>query len=254
MADVGYIAIVVAGFGAYWWRHIRPVRQRVAIDHVFTPDAEVALHVATHEATARGQEMSSLHVLYGLVQDEAVIGAIATAGGDPDALEDRILAALAAAMPGPIDDAREDTRWVVGHAATIAQRSGRRASCTDLWAFLGDSRAARLVNESQLNRRAILFALYHGGRDPELPPGDERDVFVVLRNDDYTTQQFVCTVLRDVFGIAEPQASAIMLATHTAGRAVIGRFSAATARSKIGEVRALAVPHGFPLWIGVEPA
>ena len=42
MADVGYIAIIVAGFGAYWWRHLRS-RPRESASELFTPDAEVAL-------------------------------------------------------------------------------------------------------------------------------------------------------------------------------------------------------------------
>ena len=43
-------------------------------------------------------------------------------------------------------------------------------------------------------------------------------------------------------------------ATHTAGRAVIGRFAATDARDKIAQARALAKAQAFPLWIGVEPA
>lgn len=249
MADVGYIAIVVAGFGAYWWRHIRLARPRNELSTLFTPDAEVALHVATHEARARRQELSSLHVLYGLLQDDAVTAAIETAGGSPGSLEDRVLAALAAPVTPP-----DDAEWVVGHAAAVAQRSGRQASCVDLWAFLGESHAARLVNESQLSRAATLFAMFHGGREPEVTLLDGLDVFVVLRNDHYTTQQFVCTILRDVFALDHARASELMMTTHTAGRAVVGRFTAAAAREKISEVRALATAQGFPLWIGVEPA
>ena len=76
MADVGYIAIIVAGLGAYWWRHLRP-QPRDRTRALFESDAEVALHVATHEASSRRQELSSLHVLYGVLQDEAVTAAIA---------------------------------------------------------------------------------------------------------------------------------------------------------------------------------
>ena len=262
LADVGYIAFVVAGFGAYWWRHMRPVRPRAAHHELFAPDAEIALHVATHEATSRGQELSSLHVLYGLLQDETVTAAIATAGGNPDALEDRVLAALAL----PVDDARadaqgeaqdeapHDARWIVGHAAGVAHRAGRQANCTDLWAFLGTSHAARLIDEAKLDRGATLFALFHGGRASDVTLADDRDVFVVLRNDHYTTQAFVCSILRDVFVLTEAEAAAIMLTTHTTGRAVVGRFTAAAARAKIAEVRALARTQAFPLWIGTEPA
>jgi len=245
--DVGYIALVVAGFGAYWWRHMRPPRPRPAL---LAPDADVAIHVALHEASSRHQELSSLHVLYGLLQDEDVIAAITTAGGDPDGLEDRVLAALATANA----EARADGQWIVGHAATIAHRAGRQATCTDLWASLPESYAATLIDDAKLARGAVLFALFHGGREPEVTLADDRDVFVVLRNDHYTTQQFVCSILCDVFALPEARATAIMLATHTTGRAVIGRFTAAAARAKIAEVRTLARAQAFPLWIGVEPA
>src|SRR5687768_5570243 len=57
-----------AGAGALWWQQSRP--RRFALDTVFEPDADVALHVASHEAQSRGQAVASLHVLYGLVQDE----------------------------------------------------------------------------------------------------------------------------------------------------------------------------------------
>lgn len=254
MADVGYIAIVVAGFGAYWWRHLR-ARPREAASELFTPDAEVALHVAIHEATSRRQPLSSLHVLYGLLQDEAVVDAIRTAGGDPDALEDRVLAALTALPEGGGHEDDEDHGGeLAGRAAAIARHGGRRASCTDLWAALAGSPAARLIDDGKLDRGATLFVLAHGGRAPDVALPDSRDVFVVLRNDHYTTQQFVCSVLREVFALPDDQAHAIMMATHTTGRAVIGRFTAAAARDRIEQARALARAQAFPLWIGVEPA
>jgi ATP-dependent Clp protease adaptor protein ClpS len=248
VADVGYIAIVVAGLGAYWWRHLRP-RPRDNTSALFEPDAEVALHVAMHEASSRHQELSSIHVLYGLLQDEAVVAAIATAGGDPDALEDRVLAALAA-LPGDDDSGAP----VANRAAVIAYATGRRATCTDLWATLAGSSAARLLDDARLDRGGTLFALFHGGHAPEITLPDARDVLVVLRNDHYTTQEFVCGVLRDVFALPEAQASEVMLATHATGRGVIGRFTAAAARDKITAARALAQAQAFPLWIGVEPA
>jgi ATP-dependent Clp protease adaptor protein ClpS len=256
VADVGYIAIVVAGFGAYWWRHLR-ARPRASASELFSPDAEVALHVAIHEATSRRQPLGSLHVLYGLLQDEAVVGAIRTAGGDPDALEDRVLAALTAVAERDDDDDDDDDDHggdLAGRAAAIARHGGRRASCTDLWAALAGSPAARLIDDGKLDRGATLFALFHGGRAPDIALPDSRDVLIVLRNDHYTTQQFVCGMLREVFALPDDQAHAIMMSTHTAGRAVVGRFPAAAARDRIEQVRALARNHGFPLWIGVEPA
>ncbi|HET9627322.1 MAG TPA: ATP-dependent Clp protease adaptor ClpS [Kofleriaceae bacterium] len=252
MADAGYIAIVVAGFAAYWWRHMRPVWRRQPLP--LTPDAEVAVHVAIHEAEARHQAMASLHILYGLLQDDAVTAAIRSAGADPDALEDRVLSQLGQApLPAPDPDNPDDGHWLVARA--IARRHDRPVGCADLWALLGEFPVAKLLDAAALDRGAVLFILFHGGPAPELPAAaDHRDVFVVLRNDHFTTQELVCHVLRDVFALSDTQAQATMLAAHTSGRAVIGRFSAAAARAKIDQARALARPHAFPLWIGTEPA
>ena len=248
MADAGYIAIVVASLGAYWWRHLRPARPSLMVSDLFAPDAEVALHVATHEATTRTQAMSSVHLLYGLLQDETVVAAIASAGGNPDALEDRVLAALDAAAT-----TMEDVGALIDFVAAQAHHATRQATCTDLWAALRGSSAAKLLDDGGLDRHAVLFLLFHGHAEPDLALADQRDVLVVLRNDHYTTQTFVCTVLRDVFELRNAEAETIMRATHTEGRAVVGRFTAVAARSKVAAARALARAQSFPLWIGVEP-
>lgn len=251
MADAGYIAIVVAGFAAYWWRHMRPIWKRQPLP--LTAEAEVAVHVAMHEAETRRQALASLHILYGLLQDDAVTAAIHGAGSDPDALEDRVLAALTRAPePAPDPDHPDDGHWLVARA--IARRHDRQVGCADLWALLGEFPVAALLHDAKLDRGAVLFILFHGGPAPELPVGEHRDVFVVLRNDHFTTQELVCRVLSEVFELADSQAQATMLSAHTSGRAVIGRFSAQVARAKIDQARALARPHAFPLWIGTEPA
>ena len=249
MPDLGYIALVAAGFGAYWWQHLRPHRARKPASDTFTPDAEVALHVANHEAKSRGHEaMSSVHVLYGLVQDETITGAIRKAGGDVDALEDRVLAALGTA-PTSSDDARQ----VVMRAVVVAQQAERRASCTDLWAYLAETAAATLLEACTINRGTVLFTLFHGISEQETPIA-AGDVFIVLRNDDYTTHEFVHRLLQDVFAVPADKATELTMTTHTAGRAVIARLAAEVARTKIAEARTLARAHGFPLWIDAEPA
>src|SRR5262245_26333321 len=86
-------AIVAAGFGALALRRARP-RNAPQLESPFDADADVAMHVAGHEARSRGQLLSTTHVLYGLVQDAGIAEAIRRTGGDVDALEDRILAAL----------------------------------------------------------------------------------------------------------------------------------------------------------------
>jgi ATP-dependent Clp protease adaptor protein ClpS len=245
-----YFALVAAGMGVLWWRHLRQHdrSQTRALGTVFDPDAEVALHVAGHEARSRGTSMTSLHVLYGLLQDEQIAGAIRDAGGEPATYEDRVLAMLTDG--GAVREVEDDLERTIGRAAAHASHAERRATTTDLWAYLRGSAAAQILDEHVL--ATVLFRLCHGS-EPSTATAGNADVHVVLRNDDYTTQQFVCHVLEDVFALDEATASAHMLQTHTQGRAVIGRYRPDDARAKIDAVRARAKEAGFPLWIGVEP-
>jgi ATP-dependent Clp protease adaptor protein ClpS len=242
-------ALVAAGFGALALRRARP-RSRLQLESPFDGDAEVAMHVAGHEARSRDQMLSTTHVLYGLIQDEAIAGAIRATGGDVDALEDRVLAALDREVTQEVADT---TRRALATAINIADNAGnrRRCGCIDLWAYVARSEH-ELLAAAGIDRVAALFVLYHGAPAPAVDVLGG-DVNVVLRNDDYTTREFVCEVLRDVFSLDEAVAEARMLTTHHEGRAVIGRYRVAEARDKIREVRDRAHAGGHPLWIGIEP-
>lgn len=253
-----------AGAGALWWQSSRPRR---ALPSAFEPDADVALHVAGHEARTRGQAIASMHLLYGLVQDETITTALRDVGCDPDLLEDRTLSALAAI--GPSHELTEEIDYVYGRALHSAYSAGRKVSCRDLWAYLAGSAAHVVVTAAGVSHVAVLFRLCHGAEPPpysvEPAPGLQAapgspinappigDVHVVLRNDDYTTRDFVCEILERTFTFNTSDSNARMMQTHTEGRAIIGRFSAAEAKAKILEVREAAREHGFPLWIGIEP-
>jgi ATP-dependent Clp protease adaptor protein ClpS len=236
-----------AGAGALWWHQSRPRR---ALETAFEADADVALHVAGHEARSRGQAIASVHLLYGLVQDEVITGALRDAGHDPDALEDRTLAALAKIAPA--DELSEEIDYVYGRALHSAYSHGRKVSCRDLWAYLAGSDASALIDAAGISHVAVLFRLCHGGEPPSEGPAGA-DVHVVLRNDDYTTRDFVVDVLENIFTFDSEAANTRMMQTHTQGRAVLGRFTPAEARAKIQQVRDLAREHGLPLWIGIEP-
>jgi ATP-dependent Clp protease adaptor protein ClpS len=98
----------------------------------------------------------------------------------------------------------------------------------------------------------VLFRLYHRNA-PQPLDGFTGDVFVVLRNDDYTTREIVVEILTTTFGYDAGRAETRMMETHTQGRGVVGRYPVATARAKVTEVRELTRSRGFPLWIGIEP-
>jgi ATP-dependent Clp protease adaptor protein ClpS len=245
-----------ASAGGLWWYQARGHRlggrSAAELGAAFDDDAEVALHVAQHEAVTRGHALSSLHVLYGLVQDERVIEALRAQGHDPEAFENAILEALA--VPRPLSTGvTERVRYIYAYAFHSAEHAGRKASCVDLWAYLADSDADEVLAKAKVSHVDVLFQLCHRMAPPALDSIDLGDVHVVLRNDDYTTRDFVCELLTGTFGCTEEAAETRMMQTHTEGRGVVGRFRVHDAKTKIQAARELSKSRGFPLWIGIEP-
>jgi len=75
---------------------------------------------------------------------------------------------------------------------------------------------------------------------------------VLLHNDDYTTMEFVVSILVSVFGKPLEQAVAIMLNVHRQGVGECGVFTYEVAETKVETVHALAVENGFPLKSSME--
>lgn len=244
-----------AGAGGLWWYQARSMRlggrSYAELPAAFDDDAEVALHVAQHEAVSRGHALSSVHILYGLVQNERVIEALRETGIDPDQFETAILETLG--TPRPISSGvTERVRLIYAYAFHSAGHAERKPSIVDLWAYLQDSDAVAVLDAAKVSHHDILFRLIHGAV-PSLDTIDLGDLFIVLRNDDYTTGDFVVELLTGVFGLARDAAVERTQQTHTDGRGVIGRFRAHDAKAKIQHARELARTRGFPLWIGIEP-
>ncbi|MEI6876784.1 MAG: ATP-dependent Clp protease adapter ClpS [Spirochaetota bacterium] len=83
------------------------------------------------------------------------------------------------------------------------------------------------------------------------PPEEYR---VVLLNDDFTTMEFVVSVLMTVFHKAVPEATRIMLDVHKKGRGLVGVYTYDLAVTKINQVHQLARQNGFPLKCLMEKA
>ena len=75
---------------------------------------------------------------------------------------------------------------------------------------------------------------------------------VGLLNDDYTTMEFVVSVLESVFQKSPAESYRLMMQVHTQGRAVCGTYTYEIAETKVGSVRDLATREGFPLQAAVE--
>ncbi|HSD87284.1 MAG TPA: ATP-dependent Clp protease adaptor ClpS [Kofleriaceae bacterium] len=250
--SVEVLGILLASAGASYalraWQRRREPRR---LEDVLAEDAAVVVSVATHEAgTRQHPEIWPIHLLYGLLQDEVFVETIKRLGGDPDAIENRVLAEL---DRRPARERDDGARLEALRVLAFAHHGGeRQMTCKDLWAYLARTTTAQLVDGGELTRHALLFTLVHGMPEPSTALPDRTDVHVVLRNDDYTTRELVTEILEDVFGMSEADAETRMLQVHNEGRGVVGRFKLDVARPKIDEVRRRARERMLPLWIGVE--
>lgn len=75
---------------------------------------------------------------------------------------------------------------------------------------------------------------------------------VLLHNDDYTTMDFVVTVLESVFNKSPGDATRIMFNVHRTGMGVCGVYPAEVAETKVALVHYLARENSFPLRCSME--
>lgn len=76
---------------------------------------------------------------------------------------------------------------------------------------------------------------------------------VLLHNDDYTTMEFVITVLRQFFHKSEAEALHTMLTVHHKGVGMAGLYTRETSETKVNQVNEFAREHQHPLKCSMEP-
>jgi ATP-dependent Clp protease adaptor protein ClpS len=77
---------------------------------------------------------------------------------------------------------------------------------------------------------------------------------VILHNDDYTTMDFVVTVIVSVFHKSAAEATKIMLDVHKKGQGVVGVYTFDIASTKASQVHEMARQNEFPLRASCEEA
>ena len=75
---------------------------------------------------------------------------------------------------------------------------------------------------------------------------------VLLLNDDYTSMEFVVSILEEVFQKTPAEAYRLMMQVHTQGQAVCGAYPYDIAETKVDMVRQLAEGEGMPLQATIE--
>jgi len=77
---------------------------------------------------------------------------------------------------------------------------------------------------------------------------------VLLKNDDYTTMEFVVQILQSVFNMPEDQAIQVMLNVHVKGVGVAGIYPYEIAEMKVARTTSMAREQEFPLLVTMERA
>lgn len=77
---------------------------------------------------------------------------------------------------------------------------------------------------------------------------------VVLLNDDYTTMEFVVSVLETIFQKSPAEAYQIMMHVHVNGRGIAGVYPWEVAETKASTVIGMARDAGYPLKAVTEEA
>ncbi len=76
---------------------------------------------------------------------------------------------------------------------------------------------------------------------------------VILHNDDYTTMEFVISILKDIFRKNLLEAEQIMMQVHTAGSSTVGIYTREIAEMKVARTLKRAKDAGYPLLCTFEP-
>ena len=75
---------------------------------------------------------------------------------------------------------------------------------------------------------------------------------VLMHNDDYTTQEFVVLLLRDIFRKNDGEAVQIMRHVHDNGVGIAGIYPHEVAEAKVDKSMNLARKFEFPLQLTIE--
>ncbi len=75
---------------------------------------------------------------------------------------------------------------------------------------------------------------------------------VLLHNDDYTSMEFVVSILENIFRKSTPEATRVMLDVHQQGIGVAGVYTREICETKILLVHGLARKNDFPLRCSME--
>lgn len=83
-------------------------------------------------------------------------------------------------------------------------------------------------------------------------PKEPQKHSVIILNDDFTTFEFVISVMMSVFMKTYDEAVSIAEETHVKQRTTVGKYPLDIAKSKVAKATAMARAEGFPLRFDIQ--
>jgi len=196
------------------------------------------------------------HVLLAALDTDWFAAAATAVGQDPRALAPHLEDALTRLGTSSTHEAPTlsvEVLTLIRTAAAQASSNGSdRITPERLVGHVFRSRA-HLFRAAGVSRVALLRAMTSVHVASLLEDVDPRtEVDVVFHNDDFTTMEFVQSVLQKEFSLSLPEATAVMLLVHRSGEAVAARLYADEARDAVGKVLLRAEQEGMPLRISLR--
>lgn len=220
-------------------------------------DAGILIDRAKTRAKERSHDVVvGEHVLLAALETDWFAAAARAVGQDPDALAPHLEIALTrhgVGAPRDVPTLSPEVLTLIRTAAAQASSTGtERITPERLVGHVFRSRA-HLFRSAGISRTALLHAMIGSDVAAAVEHFDpQTEVDVVFHNDDFTTMEFVLSVLKQEFDLSDADATAIMIRVHRTGEAVAARLYADDARDRVIATSLRAEEEGMPLRLSLR--
>lgn len=212
------------------------------------------------------------HLLYALLKDNESSSIIKACGGNIDKINDSLNFYFKQKLENNqnknklavkiSDELRQTVKNAIKRAISSEQKPEGLTSGYILASLLEreDSFSYKILIENKISRLKILKYLSHQGIDirgfnttEEIPVHYKHGIWkVIIYNDNFTTMEFVCSLLSNLFNKSKERAIEMMLDIHKSGFSICGKYEYAEAVDKMKKVDELSRKSEFPLMCTIE--
>lgn len=217
-------------------------------------------------------EATTEHLLHALLKDNESSSIIKACGGNFDKINDSLNSHFEQKLENNknnnklvikiSDELRQTVKNAIKRAISSEQKPEELTSGYILASLLEseDAVSSKILIENNISRLKILKYLAHQNIDirgfntiEEIPVHYKHGMWkVIIYNDNFTTMEFVCSLLTNLFNKSKARAIELMLDVHKSGFSICGEYEYAEAVDKMNKVHELSCKSEFPLMCTIE--